>query len=212
MGLFTTRPQAGPVVNYYNVTNQRTILIVGLGNIGDDYKLTRHNIGFDCIEKFVDKAEIGPWQEKKDLKCTLATGKVGSIRVIAVKPTTYMNFSGQAVQAVASFYKVKLTDIFVIHDELDVDFGQIRLRIGGSAAGHNGIKSVSQLIGGEDYGRIRVGVGPKLPEQIDSADFVMQRFTADQLAKIPALTNEVNSILNELIFGGELPHDTRSFI
>lgn len=211
MGLFTTRPQTGPAMNYYTVTNERTILLIGLGNVGPEYNLTRHNIGFEAVDSFVETNNLGPWQDKRDLKCQLTSGKVGSLRVIAIKPTTFMNLSGEAVQAVAHFYKIKLSDIFVIHDELDIPFGQIRLRVGGSAAGHNGIKSVTQQIG-ENYGRIRVGIGPKEPEQIDSADFVLQRFNAGQQTKLPALKNEVNSILSELIYGGDLPHDTRSFI
>lgn len=211
MGLFTRMPQASPAVQYYTVGNNRTVLIVGLGNPGPEYNGTRHNIGFACVDNFVAKAELGNWQDKKEFKCQLANGTLGDSRVIVIKPNTFMNLSGEAVQAVARFYRIKSADIYVVHDELDIPFGQIRLRQGGGAAGHNGIKSLIEQIG-PDFGRIRVGIGPKTPEQIDSADFVLQRFPEEQQAKMPALANEVISILHEIIFGGALPQDTRSFI
>lgn len=211
MGLFTTRPQAGPALQYYTIGNTRTILIVGLGNPGNDYDGTRHNVGFACVDNFVVKAELGNWQDKKEFKCQLASGTMGDSRVIVIKPQTFMNLSGDAVQIVARFYRIKPTDIYVVHDELDIPFGQIRLRLGGSPAGHNGVKSVIEQIG-PDFGRVRIGIGPKTPEQIDSADFVLQKFNAEQKAKMPALTNEVVSILHEIVFGSGLPHDTRSFL
>lgn len=190
----------------------KTVLLVGLGNPEPEYDLTRHNVGFYTLDAFVEATdEMGPWSDKKDLKCQLSHGQMGQTRVIAVKPTTFMNLSGEAVQAVASFYKIPLANIVVIHDELDVNFGQIRLRTGGSSAGHNGIKSVTQHMG-DQYARVRIGVGPKTPEQIDSADFVLQRFSTSEQAQLPSLAKETNAILNEYIFGGQLPHETRSFI
>jgi PTH1 family peptidyl-tRNA hydrolase len=197
---------------FYTVGLNKTILLVGLGNPGKEYDLTRHNVGFLCIDEFVRKAdEMEEWQQKKNLKCLLSSGQMGDTRVIAIKPTTFMNLSGEAVQAVANFYKASPGNIAVIHDELDIDFGQIRLRKGGSDAGHNGVKSVTKHLG-EDYGRIRVGVGPKQPAKIDSTDFVLQKFSAEEQAQLPNLTREVNAILSEYLYGAELPHDTRNFL
>ena len=212
MGLFTNKPQATDTISFTSVSLGRTILIVGLGNPGDEYDLTRHNIGFTAVDTFVGTTtEMSNWTAKKDLKCLLSSGQVGQTRVIAIKPTTFMNLSGESVQAVASFYKISPANIVVLHDELDVDFGQIRLRTGGSAAGHNGIKSDTQHIG-EDYGRMRIGIGPKKPAQIDSADFVLQRFSKDEQGQLATLCRESNSILSEYIYGGTLPNETRSFI
>lgn len=154
---------------------------------------------------------MGGWIVKKDHKCILSTGQIGDTRVLAIKPQTFMNLSGEAVQAVAGFYKTQLDRTIVIHDELDIQYGQIRMRMGGSAAGHNGIKSVSQHVG-QDYGRIRIGIGPKQPEQIDSADFVLQKFSADEVLHMPELMRETNAILSELIYGAELPHESRNFL
>jgi PTH1 family peptidyl-tRNA hydrolase len=212
MAWLQKRPQVSNPTMFYTVGLNKTILLVGLGNPGKEYDLTRHNVGYLCIDEFVRKTdEMEEWQQKKNLKCLLSSGQMGDTRVIAIKPTTFMNLSGEAVQAVANFYKASPGNIAVIHDELDIDFGQIRLRQGGSDAGHNGIKSVTKHLG-EDYGRIRVGVGPKQPAKIDSTDFVLQKFSAEEQAQLPNLSREVNAILSEYLYGAELPHDTRNFL
>ncbi|HEU4965956.1 MAG TPA: aminoacyl-tRNA hydrolase [Candidatus Saccharimonadales bacterium] len=212
MSLFQRNTNFSSTAQYYTLGQQRTVLLVGLGNIGKEYNHTRHNVGFLCLDAFIEsRAEMSPWQDKKDLKCHLATGQFGDTRVIAIKPTTYMNLSGEAVQAASHFYKITPSHILVIHDEIDIPFGQIRLRSGGSAAGHNGIKSVTNAIG-EDYGRVRIGIGPKNPPQMDSADFVLQKFSADEQKQLTNLTREVSAILSEYTYAAQLPHETRSFI
>jgi PTH1 family peptidyl-tRNA hydrolase len=133
MALFQRRPQVSDPTMYYSVGMNKTILMVGLGNIGKEYEMTRHNVGFICLDEFVEKTEgMEGWVEKKDLKCLISSGRVGDSRVLAIKPTTFMNLSGEAVQAVVHFYKIQLENIVILHDELDVDFGQIRVRMGGS--------------------------------------------------------------------------------
>lgn len=212
MSWLTRRPQTSDPVNYVTIGLNKNILLVGLGNPGKKYESTRHNVGFLCIDEFVDKTEeMDKWMVKKDLKCLLSTGRIGQNRVIAIKPTTYMNLSGEAVQAVMNFYKIHPDEVAVIHDELDIDFGQIRLRKGGSSAGHNGIKSITEAIG-EDYARVRIGVGPKKPVKMKSEDFVLQDFSAEQQKQLPNLKREVLAILSEYLYGAELPHDTRNFL
>jgi PTH1 family peptidyl-tRNA hydrolase len=212
MSLFQRRPQTSDPVNYVTVGLNKTVLIVGLGNPGKEYDLTRHNIGFECIDDFVARSDdLGPWVAKKDLKCVMSMGQMGQTRVIVIKPTTFMNNSGEAAQAVTHFYKITLNQIVAVHDELDVTFGQIRMRTGGSSAGHNGIKSITQHLE-EGYGRVRIGVGPKKPAAIDSADFVLAKFSKPQLAEMPALKREVSAILGEFAFGMNLPTETRSFL
>ncbi len=212
MAWLQQRPQVSDPTNFYTVGLNKTTLLVGLGNPGKEYDLTRHNVGFLCIDEFVSKTdEMENWIDKKALKCLVSTGRVGDTRVIAIKPTTFMNLSGEAVQAVTNFYKINPESITVIHDELDIDFGQIRLRSSGSSAGHNGIKSITQYIG-DDFGRIRIGIGPKKPVKMKSEDFVLQKFSAKQQAQLPNLTREVNAILSEYLYGNELPHDTRNFL
>ena len=190
MGLFQNRPQVGETIQYYTLGQNKTVLLVGLGNPGKEYTGTRHNIGFQCLDSFAKANDFDPWVEKKDLKCLIATATLGDTRVIAIKPTTFMNLSGEAVQAVMHFYKISPEKFIVVHDELDIPFGQIRLRTGGSSAGHNGLKSIFQHLN-DNFPRVRIGIGPKEPGQIDSADFVLQTFSKTQQAHLPELTREV---------------------
>ncbi len=212
MAWLQKRPQVSDPTMYYSVGQNKSVLIVGLGNPGNEYKLTRHNAGYICIDSFVSKSdEMSDWISTKDLKAIISTGRMGDKQVIAIKPTTFMNLSGEAVQAVSRFYNIVPADIVVMHDEIDIDFGQIRLRKEGSSAGHNGIKSVSQHIG-EEYGRIRIGVGPKHPAKIKSEAFVLQKFSETEQEQLPNMEREVISIISEYTYGGGLPIDTRTYL
>ncbi len=194
------------VAPLYTLGSSQTLLVVGLGNIGSEYTNTRHNLGFLVLDKYQTTHDFSGWTNKKDLHCEIATGQIGSTRVILVKPTTFMNNSGEAVQKIQKFYQIYNTSTLVIHDELDIDFGTIRSRVGGSSAGHNGIKSLSELLG-EDYGRIRVGIGPKTHEKMDSADFVLQDFSVEQSKLLPKIINEVCNMIDERTTG-QLPEHT----
>jgi len=211
MALFQKRPEYGSRINFTTYGKQKVLLIVGLGNPGADYDATRHNVGFMCLDEFARKNSFDPWLHKTDMKCSVATQTISDTRIILCKPQTFMNLSGEAVQAIAHFYKLSLENIVVVHDELDIDFGQIRTRTGGSSAGHNGIKNITNHLG-EGYGRVRVGIGPKTPEPIDSADFVLQKFSESERENLPKLTREVSAILSELAYGSPLASETRSFL
>jgi PTH1 family peptidyl-tRNA hydrolase len=211
MPLFQKRPEVSNPVRYTTLGLNKSLLIVGLGNPGKEYADTRHNIGFVCLDDFAKKNDFGPWIAKKDLKCEMTIQTMGDTRIILCKPQTFMNLSGEAVQAVVHFYKIDPESTIVVHDELDVNFGQLRMRVGGSAAGNNGIKSITQHIG-EVYGRVRVGIGPKMPVQIDSADFVLQDFAKTEQAELPALKREVSALLSEYAYGSPITPDTRSFL
>jgi peptidyl-tRNA hydrolase, PTH1 family len=211
MALFQRRPQVSNPLSYTTFSLNKTLLIVGLGNPGEEYARNRHNAGFICVDEFAAKNSFDPWMHKKDLKCELTQAIIGDTRVILCKPQTFMNLSGEAVQAVQHFYKITNEQTVVVHDELDINFGQVRCRVGGSPAGNNGIKSVSQHIG-EDYGRVRIGIGPKKPEQIDSADFVLQDFSKAEQAKLSAMAREVGAILSEYAYGSPVAAETRSFL
>lgn len=211
MGLFHRREERQTEVLYQIGSSlESTKLIVGLGNFGAKYDLTRHNIGFYCVDSLAG-AENGSYSEKKSLKCLIADLRIGQSRIIICKPTTYMNLSGEAVRAVQDYFKLSNKDTIVVHDELDLPFGQIRTRQGGSAGGHNGIKSVIQHCG-EDFGRVRIGIANEFSSKLDSADFVLQKFSKSEQENLKPLSTEVNAILNEYIFGGQLSHDTRSFL
>lgn len=210
MGLFVRRKdtQEQPL---YSTIHDRVILIVGLGNIGKQYVGTRHNIGFAVVENFAEQQNFPAWTEKKDLRVQITKKVIDNAQVILIKPTTFMNDSGQAVMSVQNYFKVTNADTVVVHDELDINFGQIRARTGGGAAGNNGIKSLIQHCG-EDFKRIRIGVRNDLSEKMDSADFVLAKFNKDERDSLPELLREVSGLLSEYTATHELPHDTRNFL
>lgn len=206
MGLFGRKEtEYGESQPYYTIGNSKTLLVIGLGNPGKKYAANRHNVGFMVIDKYQTTHDFSNWTEKKDLKSMISEGIVGSTKVILIKPSTFMNNSGEAAQAVQRFYRIYNSDTVVVYDELDVEFGTIRTRVGGGSAGHNGIKSVTQHID-EDYGRIRVGIGPKNPASIDSADFVLQDFTKKEQESIHKIINEACTIIDERTTGPLLEH------
>lgn len=166
----------------------KPVLIVGLGNPGGEYKNTRHNVGFMAVDYLA--GNDANWKNEKN--ALVFRTDINGHKVIFVKPQTYMNNSGVAVGALMTFYKVPLENIIVIHDDMDIDVGTFREKIGGGSAGHNGIKSIDAHIG-RDYRRIRIGVGhPRdfgLP--IEPADWVLGKFTDAQL-------NTINSVIENL--------------
>ena len=211
MGLFQKKVVTSSAAPLYSVGLGRTLVIIGLGNPGKEYVGTRHNIGFECLDNLAQKLDFPSWTDKKDLRCHITSETIDGTRVILAKPTTFMNLSGEATQAVQHFYKVQLEQVIAVHDELDIPFGQIRTRVGGSDAGNNGVKSLIQLIG-EDFGRVRVGTRNEVAEKAESKDFVLGKFSKEEKELFPALYREVNSILSEYIHGQPITHETRSFI
>ncbi len=209
MGLFE-RKSTPITMSYFSVGNEKTKLIVGLGNIGKKYEFTRHNVGFLCVDNIV-KLQNGEWKEKKTLKSLVAEVRVGEKRVIFIKPTTLMNMSGDAVQAIKQFYKIDNKDILIVHDELALPFGSLRIRTGGSSAGNNGIKSVSAAIG-EDYSRLRIGIAGEHSTEEDAAAYVLKNFSKAEQGELKALYAETNALITEFIYSDHLQPDTRQFI
>lgn len=211
MGLFYKRETPSNTAPSYTLDSHNTVLIVGLGNIGKEYENTRHNIGFTCIDAFAREQNFPTWIEKKDMRCILTRQTIGNTSVILVKPTTYMNESGQAMFAVQNFFKIPCSATVVIHDELDIPFGKIRTQIGGSSAGNKGIKSVISHCGG-DFFRIRIGIKNRSAETMDSADFVLARFDKTEHDHITRLVREVSSLLSEYVATGNIPAETRNIL
>ncbi|MBE6460054.1 MAG: aminoacyl-tRNA hydrolase [Alphaproteobacteria bacterium] len=167
----------------------KPILVVGLGNPGAEYVNTRHNVGFMAVDALA--GADATWKKEKNALVFATT--IDGRRVIFVKPQTYMNNSGVAVLALMTFYKVPLENIIVIHDDMDLKIGDVREKIGGGSAGHNGIKSIDANVG-RDYKRVRIGIGhPRdfdLP--MEPADWVLGRFGAVQIATINNVIDGIN--------------------
>ena len=132
------------------------LLVVGLGNPGPDYAATRHNIGFMAVDELVRRHSFSPWKAR--FQGEVSEGVVGGEKVVALKPQTFMNLSGQSVGIAARYLKVTLGHVVVIHDELDLDPGRVRVKTGGGSGGHNGLKSIDAHLG-KDYRRVRLGIG-----------------------------------------------------
>lgn len=212
MALFQRQPtQLKQNLPYSISFSNKTILMIGLGNPGREYNKTRHNAGFIAIDAFAQANAFEPWQTSKKFNGQYSENMLGSAKVILLKPATFMNDSGVSAQAVASFYKIPIENIVAVYDELSIPFGQIRNRIGGQSAGHNGVKSLIQHLG-PDFGRVRIGIKNKISAQADDSDFVLGKFTKDEQSHMPEICVEINGILTEFIYGGVLPNDTRKIL
>ncbi|MEM6711246.1 MAG: aminoacyl-tRNA hydrolase [Pseudomonadota bacterium] len=173
-------------------------LILGLGNPGVQYAHNRHNVGFLVIDAIHERHGFSPWRSR--FSAEVSEGRVGSEKVILAKPTTYMNLSGQAAGEIARFYKLETADVTVIHDELDLDPGRTRIKVGGGHGGHNGLKSLDAHLG-KDYRRIRVGIGHPGHKDLVSG-YVLKDFAKADQPWVEAVCEELARSIN-LIFDGK---------
>lgn len=154
-------------------------LIAGLGNPTREYEKTRHNVGFEAIDILADKA--GTTVTEKKHKALYGKGYIGGQKVILAKPQTYMNLSGESIREIADFYKIEPENIIILCDDINLSEGLLRIRLKGSAGGHNGLKNIISHLGTQEFPRIRIGVGEK-PRGMDLADYVLGRFPKEQQA------------------------------
>ena len=152
-------------------------LIAGLGNPTKEYDKTRHNVGFSVIDELADRYRIDISEKKHKALC--GRGVIEGQKVLLLKPQTFMNLSGESIRAAADYYKIEPEEMIVIYDDISLDPGQLRIRLKGSAGGHNGIKNIIANLGTQDFPRIKVGVGAK-PPRMDLADYVLSRFGAGE--------------------------------
>ena len=174
-------------------------IIIGLGNPGEKYQATRHNIGWDAITRISDDYGIPLNQMKHKARC--GTGYIEGEKVILAQPVTYMNHSGESVRELVDYYKVSTEDIIIIYDDIDLDVGQLRIRKKGSAGGHNGIKSIISHLGTDEFPRIRIGVGAK-PKDWDLADYVLSRFKDEEQASIRQALKDASDACRMIISSG----------
>lgn len=173
-------------------------LITGLGNPGKKYEKTRHNAGFRAADELQNKFGLPGFKFDKKLKTEITRGEIGGEKIIVAKPQTFMNLSGEAVAETKKFFKIKNKNIFIVHDDIDLPLGALRIKTGGSSGGHNGIKSIIENLGTEEFIRIKIGIGAtenstteerkNKKTKIPAEKFVLQSFTKDE-----------NKILSEVI-------------
>ena len=171
------------------------LLLVGLGNPGSNYTNTRHNIGFKIIDAINTHFKLS--KQKPKFKGLLTTGNIDEKKIYAIKPLTFMNNSGTAIKELIDYFKIDAKDVFVFHDDMDIDFVKIKTKFGGSSAGHNGIESIDKFIG-KDYSRVRIGIG-KPKNNIEVADYVLQNFDEDELTEIEKITEDITSSITILV-------------
>ena len=178
-----------------------SFIVVGLGNIGKQYELTRHNAGFIAIDYIAEKysARI----DRVKFHATVGEANIGGVRVLLMKPTTLMNNSGIAVGEAAAFYKIPPQRVLVLHDEISFDPGMIRIRRKGSAGGHNGLKSIIQRLPGEEFPRIKIGVGRKPNPEYDLADWVLGKMPEAELKTLRDRLPDIASA-TEMIIKGDI--------
>ncbi len=173
-------------------------LIVGLGNIGDEYNNTRHNIGFMCLDEY---AKENKFVFRNKFNALMYKGIFFNEQVIFIKPTTYMNLSGEAVKKFMDFYTIQLKDLLIIQDDLDLPFGEIRLKKNSSSGGQNGIKSIINHLNSQDFIRLKVGITNEYKRDVKI--FVLSKFSKIEQKKLPEIYQCSNQIITEFIKGSE---------
>lgn len=184
-------------------------LIVGLGNPGPDYATTRHNIGQMVLDELAQEVG-GNFKKHSKARAQVLEGRLGlgGPRVVLAKPLTYMNLSGGPVSALANFYGVAPEEIIVVHDELDIPFDSVKLKIGGGEGGHNGLRDITKALGTKDYYRVRTGIG-RPPGRMDTADFVLKPFSSTEKKDLPFLISNAADAVEMLIKEGLLASQQR---
>ena len=181
-------------------------LIIGLGNPGKQYEKTRHNAGFlfadYFFEKYLDEFGFSDWKLDKKLKSEISIGKTGKTKIILLKPQTFMNLSGKAVSAAVKYYKVKLENIFIAHDDIDLLLGKYKISVGSSSAGHNGAQNIIDVLGSKDFSRIRIGVDNREKPasssgKIPTEKYVLGKFTAAEMKTVSTVFNKSSTLISD---------------
>lgn len=171
-------------------------LVVGLGNPGKEYTNTRHNIGFELLD-FIAKKEDYSFKFDKKFNCEIVETSILGEKIFIVKPYSFMNLSGTVVSKLSSFYDIDINDILVIQDDLDMEFGKIRIVYDSSSGGHNGIKNINEYLGSQKYTRLKIGISND--KNIDTKDYVLGRFSEDEKDKIMHVYSKLDNIIFDFV-------------
>ncbi len=169
-------------------------LIAGLRNPGPDYEGTRHNIGFEAVERVVRRAGEEFGRAPSRVRGLIAQVGVGDSRNLFLAPTTFMNESGQAVGSALRYYKLDSSDLLIAHDDIDLDFGRLRLQVGGGSGGHNGVRSLERSLGTNEFSRLKIGVG-RPPGSMDPADYVLRRFSKNERDEVDLMVEDAADVV-----------------
>lgn len=171
-------------------------VVVGLGNPGSEYELTRHNMGFSVVDALAKEYNVSI--NKPKFKALVGETKIDDKKIILAKPQTFMNLSGESVKEILDWYKISNDNIIVIYDDIDISFGKLRIRPSGSAGSHNGVKSVVSMLNGTDFKRVRVGIG-KPPQNWDLVNYVLGKFTKEEETELEKVINKARDAVKCII-------------
>lgn len=173
-------------------------IVVGLRNPGAEYEGTRHNVGFEVVSELAGRAGAPLRRGPRRTRAETAETRIGDEKVVLVAPLSYMNESGGPVSSVLSWYKAGPDSLLVVHDDIDLAFGRLRIQVGGGSGGHNGIRSLERSLGTRDFSRLKVGVG-RPPGSMDPADFVLRRFSAAERDEVPFIVADAADVVESWV-------------
>ncbi|MBU0648880.1 aminoacyl-tRNA hydrolase [Patescibacteria group bacterium] len=179
-------------------------IIIGLGNPEKKYINTRHNLGFEAIDEFYKnhKTQFSDFKTSKKFNAQISQGKINDQTILLLKPLTFMNLSGQAVRPAMKFYKIKSSDIWIIHDDIDIALAKIKISKSRSAAGHKGVQSIIDQLGTKDFVRFRMGIKTPLSEKIPSENFVLKKFATAEKPKVAKMIKQIIAALDTALADG----------
>lgn len=176
-------------------------LIIGLGNPGKQYIKTRHNIGFGVVNSLQQGFDFPKFKLAKKLQAEISSGQIYDQKVILAQPQTFMNNSGIAIALLKQFYKIKPSDMIIVRDDIDLDFGQVRVKQASGSGGHNGINSIVEHLGTNEFTQIKIGIKNTSLEKIDPSKFVLANFTSSELKSLGQIKNEVLDVIKKELAG-----------
>jgi len=177
------------------------IIIVGLGNPGEKYEKTRHNVGFMFLDKIAEKFNFSEFAFSKKFHSQLSEGEIAGQKIMLAKPQTFMNESGIAVETLVGYYKAPLTSLLVVHDEMDIPLGNIKIVKGRGSAGHKGVKSIIEKLG-ENFARFRIGIGPETSKKQNTEKFVIDNFSKKEVAALKHVFKKTQQALEDFLNDG----------
>ena len=197
----------------YDSSQQDQLVIAGLGNPGDQYADNRHNLGWQCLDFYLQKQSPDQsFSLKPKLNCQLATLNRGNYQVRLVKPVSFMNNSGPALARLLDYYRLTAASLWVIYDDVRLKWGQLALEQGQSSSSHNGLYSIHRSLAGAGFGRLAIGIGPKKPARIDLTNFVLADFSDQEKQQRPAVLTTVGGLIDEITTGSVALGNCQAFI
>ncbi len=181
---------------FWDDNNNDMKLIIGLGNPGKEYEKTRHNAGFLALDKIAGNFQFPISNFNSKFNAEISQGIINNEKIILAKPMTFMNNSGQAVQAISDYYKIDLENIIVIHDDLDIPLGEFKISKNKNSGGHKGVQSIIDCLGTKDFTRIRIGIDSERNKKIPTEKFVLEKFDGEEMGEIEKVMNEIVKLLN----------------